>query len=948
MRKFMRWPVGVTLLTRNLTLVTISLIVVVLAANLPAPVITFAATLPQGFQQTTVFSGLDKPTDIQFATDGRIFIAEKGGKIKIFDSLTDTTPTIFADLETNVHNFWDRGLLGLALDPAFPTEPYVYALYTYDADFGGTPPRWDDQCPDPPGATDDGCVVLGRLSRLEASGDSMIGQEYVLVEDWCQQYPSHSIGAVEFGRDGALYASAGDGASFGFPDYGQKGAPLNPCNDPPSGIGGNQNPPHAEGGALRSQDIRTDSDPASLDGAIIRVDPDTGAALPDNPLYSSNDPNAQRIIAYGLRNPFRFAVRPGTDELWISDVGWGTWEELNVVTNTNDDIIENFGWPCYEGPSRQSRYDSRNLTICENLYSEADAHTDPFYAYRHADKVVPGEECPTGGSSIAGLAFYTSGDYPSEYDGALFFSDYSRRCIWVMFADEDGNPDPSTRTTFISSAARPVSLKIGPNGDLFYIDIGGTVRRIQYFSGNQPPTASIDADPTSGIAPLTVSFDASNSSDPDPDDTLTYAWDLDGDGDYDDSTEIDPTYDYEEPGSYMVRLRVTDSMGDADTDSIIITANNTPPTAIIETPLISDTWRVGDSITFSGEAEDTQDENLPASAFAWEILLHHCYSPTNCHIHPLIDTDGVKSGTFNAPDHEYPSYLEIQLTVTDSGGLQDSTTIQFYPETVDLSFESEPPGITMGLNSITTVTPFTQTVIIGSSNAVDTPAMVEIDGITYTFDEWSDESERSHTIVAGEDSATYTATYTYEQSIGFPITNVLDDFDRPDGPLGPAWVGNTTGYGVEDNTLTMANGGSVLMYWGETFGPDQEAYVTLTSINDNANEIDLLLKGQGTSQCDVLEVLYNPQNEIVQVWTCHNYGNWIQHGTDLSVSFQEGDLFGARARADGTVEIYQNDTLVGSVTVSSSWPYRGDGGRIGIWTINAQGTIMDDFGGGTP
>ncbi|NOK60069.1 MAG: Glucose/arabinose dehydrogenase, beta-propeller fold [Chloroflexi bacterium AL-W] len=616
---------------------------------------------------------------------------------------------------------------------------------------------------------------------------------------------------------------------------------------------------------------------------------------------------------------------------------------MNVVANTSDDVVENFGWPCYEGPSRQSRYDNSNLSICENLYGESDAHTDPFYAYRHADKVVPGEECPTGGSSIAGLAFYTGGEYPPEYDGALFFSDYSRRCIWVMFADEEGNLDPSTRTTFVSSAARPVSLQIGPNGDLFYIDLGGTVRRIQYFSDNQPPTATIDADPSSGIAPLTVSFDASHSSDPDPDDTLTYEWDLDGEGDYDDSTDITPTYDYEDPGSYVVRLRVTDSMGDSDTDSIVITANNTPPTAIIDTPLVTDTWRVGDMVTFSGHAEDTQDETFPDSAFAWGILLHHCYSPTNCHIHPLIDVEGIKSGTFNAPDHEYPSYLELQLTVTDSEGLQDSTTISFYPETVDFSFESEPPGITMGLNSTTASTPFTQTVIVGSNNEVDTPASVEIDGITYTFDEWSDGGTRSHTIVAGEDSVIYTATY----SIDFPATNVLDDFDRPDGDPGPNWVGNTTGYGVEDNTLTMANGSSILIYWDETFGPDQEAYVTLTSINDHANEIDLLLKGQGSGSCNVLEVLYDPRNDIVQVWTCHNYGTWIQHGADLNISFEEGDRFGAHAHENGTVDIYQNDTLAGSVTVANSWPYRDDGGRIGIWTINAQNTVMDDFGGGT-
>ena len=183
-----------------------------------------AASLPPGFQEEIVFSGLTQPTAVRFSPDGRVFVAEKSGIIKVFDNLTDTTPTVFADLRTQVHNFWDRGLLGLALPPNFPTNPWVYVLYTFDAAIGGTAPRWgsvggtSDGCPTPPGATADGCVVAGHLSRLQASGNVMIGSEQVLIEDWCQQYPSHSIGSLAFGADGALYVSGGDGASFNFVD----------------------------------------------------------------------------------------------------------------------------------------------------------------------------------------------------------------------------------------------------------------------------------------------------------------------------------------------------------------------------------------------------------------------------------------------------------------------------------------------------------------------------------------------------------------------------------------------------------------------------------------------------------------------------------------------------------------------------------------------------------
>jgi hypothetical protein len=88
------------------------------------------------------FSGLTFPTNFRLSSDGRVFVAEKSGLIKVFGDLSDTTPTIFADLRTQVDDYWDRGLLGLALDPAFPRAPYVYVLYTYDAPPGRTAPVW--------------------------------------------------------------------------------------------------------------------------------------------------------------------------------------------------------------------------------------------------------------------------------------------------------------------------------------------------------------------------------------------------------------------------------------------------------------------------------------------------------------------------------------------------------------------------------------------------------------------------------------------------------------------------------------------------------------------------------------------------------------------------------------------------------------------------------------
>ena len=150
-----------------------SVCVLALLVTLLSPPAAQASVLPTGFTESVVWSGLNNPTNIEFAADGRIFVAEKSGLIKVFDNEQDQTATVFADLRSNVHDFWDRGMLGMAVHPNFPASPYVYVLYTYDAPIGGTPPTWGDACATPPGPTGDGCVVSGRLSRLTASGNQM-------------------------------------------------------------------------------------------------------------------------------------------------------------------------------------------------------------------------------------------------------------------------------------------------------------------------------------------------------------------------------------------------------------------------------------------------------------------------------------------------------------------------------------------------------------------------------------------------------------------------------------------------------------------------------------------------------------------------------------------------------------------------------------------------------
>jgi glucose/arabinose dehydrogenase len=725
-----------------------------------------AQTLPDGFQESTVLENLDVPTAVRFAADGRIFVAEKSGLIKVFDGLGDSTPKTFADLRPKVHNHIDRGLLGLALHPNFPSTPYVYALYTADAEIGGTPPRWGvgnttDPCPTPPGSTADGCVVSGRLSRLTANGDQATA-ETVLLENWCQQYPSHTVGSVRFGPDGALYVSGGDGASYTFADYGQRGHPKdNPCGDPPAGVGGQQTTDSSMGGALRSQNLSLAGyGRATFDGKILRVHPLTGAAVSGNPLAGSSVPGADRIVASGFRNPFRFAFRPGTSELWIGDVGWSDYEEINRLLVSDDDV-PNFGWPCYEGVPPQEGYEALDLGYCEDLYDTPTAVVRPVFAYQRHTPIVPGEGCASDQSSISGIAFYPGGNYPAKYDGALFFADYSRGCIWTILPGLDGLPDPDVRETLVDGAATPVDLEIGPGGDLYYVDIvGGTVRRLRFFRDNEPPIALLEADRTSGSSPLTVHFDASASYDPDSNGPLVFRWDLDGDGLYGDSTVPKPTRTYTTPGTYRVRLRVWDPDDAMDSESIDITVGNNPPVPTITTPVPPLGFAVGDVVTFAGGAVDAEDGSLPASSLMWTLDIKHCPGVGGeCHTHEVEAYEGVAEGSFVAPDHEIPSHLVLRLTATDSGGLSASVEIALEPRTVTLLLDSVPRGLVLGTRDQADPTPFERTTPVGSTTQVSAPSPQTFDGKEYHFVAWSDGGADTHDVVAGETGASLVATY---------------------------------------------------------------------------------------------------------------------------------------------------------------------------------------------
>ena len=759
-----------------------------------------AAVLPPGFQESTVFSGHHQPTAVRFAPDGRVFVAEKSGLLYTYDDVDDASPSLVVDLRAQVHSFWDRGLLGLAVDPGYPARPYLYVLYAHDIFPDGSGPRWgtggpnpstDDPCPNPPGSTADGCVVYGRLSRLTVDLTTLVGSEEPLLSNqWCQQYPSHSMGDLAFGEDGYLYLSAGDGASFTFADWGQDGDPVNPCDDPPDGIGGPNNGPAAEGGSLRSLDIVTPADPTSWDGSILRLDVSGSQVLApmDNPLVGHGVADDDFIVATGLRNPLRLALRPGSSEIWVGDVGWNQWEELNLVPSPLAPV-ESFGWPCYEGGTGgslvQGSYAGQDL--CQDVFADnlppGVTTQAPFFAYLHTEQVIPGEVCGTGTSSITGLAFNTGNQYPPEFDEALFFADFSRRCIWAMPPGLSGRPDPSQRLALLADGqGGAVDLQIGPDGLLYYVDFdGGRVQRIEYFASNQPPTAVIAANPTEGPVPLVVQFDGSGSSDPEDGSQLSFAWDLNDDGLFDDSTLVDPLFSYNQAGLVDVHLRVEDTAGAQDTATVTITAGNTPPIPTILAPVASQTWEVDEVIDFVGQAVDPEDGTLPGSQLSWQVILHHCTHPNDCHTHDLTTLPGTESGSFGAPDHDFPSFLELRLTATDLDGLAATTEVFLNPRTVDLTFTSEPPGLQLSVGPETSVTPFTDTFIVSSRTTVAAPTVQSLGGTTYTFESWSDGGEASHLIVAPPTPETWTATY--QETATLPTQGLVLHLESHPGQL---------------------------------------------------------------------------------------------------------------------------------------------------------------------
>ena len=420
---------------------------------------------------------------------------------------------------------------------------------------------------------------------------------------------SHVVGGLLFGVDNALYVTHGDGATT----YGE-----------------------AQIMVMRALNLD------SMAGKILRVDRDTGQGLPDNPFYDGNpDSNRSKVINYGLRNPFGLAFMPDSEELVMGDVGWHDWEELNIGYG------QNYGWPCYEGENQKNRPNPKYTDLCREYLNTSPDITPAIYAYEH----------DTVSGSITGVGVYTDHIYPPKYHNAIFFTDIVRSNI-VTVLYEDGEflkvEDFASNVQLISRIRR------GANGNLFFLSLDGSLKELIYQQElSEVPVPILTADKTSGDLPLSVSFSASDSTDPNGR-ALSYKWDF---GDDSQSQEVSPQHTYNVEGNYTVNLIVKNEDGDFAHASIMIHAGNTPPSVFIDEPSGSLHYQPGDTVNYLASASDAQDA-LHDLTFSWTATA----SSGEHHFQALSSSTAI-NGSFIYPDIVKDSYVELCVEVTDQGQL---------------------------------------------------------------------------------------------------------------------------------------------------------------------------------------------------------------------------------------------------------------------------------------
>lgn len=672
---------------------------------------------PSDFSDTLV-TDVGLPTALAFTPDKRMLITTQGGGLRVYEggellatpALSIPTSRICANSE--------RGLLGVAVDPSFAANDRVYLFYTFKKSSGS-------------------CV--NRVSRFTLSDSNVVdaASEQVLVDNMPSPNGNHNAGDLNFGKDGNLYISIGDGGC----DYAGN-----------SGCAGQND-------AARDQHVLT--------GKILRITADGGIPS-DNPFQgagtarcnvtgqTTSGNKCQETFAWGLRNPFRMAFDPNAEgtRFFINDVGQNAREEIDEGQAGAD-----YGWNCREGTRTNSTSGPCN--------PNPPSMVSPVFEYSHGTnpELSPFQDC----NSITGGAFVPEGLWPG-FDGAYLFGDYVCGKIFKL-TNSGGTWAASNFVTGLGSSSA-VHLAFGPYGNtqaLYYTTYanGGQVRSIVYDPpGNVAPKADIKASQGSENS-LTVNFDGSGSGDPDPNDTLTYLWDFTNDGTVDAATTTPTTaHTYGAKGTYTAALRVRDNQSAvSDPDTVTVTPGNAAPSPTITAPAADLRFRVGQEITLAGGATDPEDGTLPPDALKWEIIGHHNGDHVHGNLFSAIGSNS-EATTFTAPPPEdlfatdSGNYLEIRLTATDSDGNSRTVSQRLDPRRVNVTFKTLPknkPNVTV--NGETIDAPKTLTSWEGYELNVNATSPQKIGRRNYVFASWSDGGPASHTTTTPPSARTYTATF---------------------------------------------------------------------------------------------------------------------------------------------------------------------------------------------
>jgi glucose/arabinose dehydrogenase/PKD repeat protein len=649
---------------------------------------------PAGFSDTQVLSAAS-PTALAWTPDGRMLVTTKAGRLVV---VRDGERSIALDIRRRICDQGERGLLGVAVDPAFEENHFIYLYYTHKVRGSCGSPR---PCP---------ASRVGRFV-LDDRGVDRAG-ETVIVDRLVSPRPNHLGGDLEFGEDGFLYITVGDGTcSLVDP---RRCGPLN------------------DNAQLRRVPL----------GKVLRVTRN-GRPAPGNPYLAATGarrctrPGAvpagagpcKEVFAVGFRNPFRFARKPGTSTFFVMDVGLHTWEEVDRLRRGG-----NYGWNVREGHCARD-----SVTHC----GRAGGFVNPVHDYRHG-------RC----RSITGGAFVPRNAWPG-YNGSFLYGDFACGRVFRLSPDGDGG---FTRSRFLTGLRGPVHLRFGPYRDasaLYYASFfGNSVHRVARTTENTPPVAAFRYVPDGRV----VSLRARRSSDPDGDRIARYSWDF-GDGSTLTSTAPRVAHSYATTGPFPVTLTVTDARGVASTPvTHTVHAGEHLPTIEVTMPSTAARFRVGQALRLRAVASDQEDGVLDGTAITWRLLLRHAN-----HSHPYAGPVEGQSLTTTYPAPEElaaarNSFLLAVVTATDSRGLSTTLRQRLLPRTVKLTLRSRPGGAALVAEGVRRQAPFAVTSWAGYVFPVSAPNQ-RVHGAPHVFQRWSDGKAQRHRILTPRRPQTYVARF---------------------------------------------------------------------------------------------------------------------------------------------------------------------------------------------